>query len=814
MRFFCLVILLLLAGCHAEDKRLPGAHSPVYKLTVTPSQADVPVGFSQSFSHQILQYDGKLQGFVASSDQVPITWISSDPSVATVNQSGEVIALRQGQALITAAITRGEYLLASDTAVVTVTNAVVTQLWITPAQQQLALGLSSRVAAYAKLSDGAVLDVTENAALRWSTPQPELIEVKDGKVTALAVGSATLIASGRANGQEFSAQATVTVTNAVVTQLWITPAQQQLALGLSSRFAAYAKLSDGAVLDVTENAALRWSTPQTELIDVKDGKVTGLAVGSATLIASGRANGQEFSAQATVTVTNAVVTQLWITPAQQQLALGLSSRVAAYAKLSDGAVLDVTENAALRWSSPQPELIDVKDGKVTGLAVGSATLIASGRANGQEFSAQATVTVTEAEIIELWIENDSNSLAVGLQTQLQAYVRLSDNRVIDVGRDERVQWYTEAPAILQISNSSGGKGVVTGVSVGDAVVTLTAEYRGQRYSTSTTLSIRDAVLVELVLETRTLSLPKGLSATVNLSGRLSDGTLVDLSKDSRLSWYTDSSDIVEVNQGVMKALKSGSATIIVRSDCYEGQCFDELELTVTDPVVIALEVSAPKLTVTEFFGVQLRVLAQYSDNSVFDVTQAVTWNTDPALRVVNGYVSAERFTEGGIYELVAHYQELDSAPTIVEMVSAKRSIVIGRETSFATEVSSDIYPELAFQGSAVLDGIYDAKTGALIAGGFGGGLNPIDQQAYADTMLLKRVSSITGIAGTAWAGSKGSPLLQMLEWNEGDLAKKIGKLNAGVSTSVQIENTIYGIVVYSSNATQPRYITGIQFIYK
>ncbi|PJG59770.1 Ig-like domain-containing protein, partial [Aeromonas cavernicola] len=194
-----------------------------------------------------------------------------------------------------------------------------------------------------------------------------------------------------------------TITNAVVTELQITPQDSSLAIGLSEQLKAEAILSDGQVLNVTANTAVSWSSSNPAVATINSsgtdkGIVTGVSAGSVTITASGEANGQRFSATAQVTITSAVMTELQITPQDSSLAIGLSERLKGEAILSDGQVLDVTANDAVSWSSSNPAVATIissgaNKGMVTGVSAGSVTITASGEANGQRFSATAEVEV-------------------------------------------------------------------------------------------------------------------------------------------------------------------------------------------------------------------------------------------------------------------------------------------------------------------------------------------------------------------------------------------------------------------------------------
>jgi hypothetical protein len=93
------------------------------------------------------------------------------------------------------------------------------------------------------------------------------------------------------------------------------------------------------------------------------------------------------------------VTRLQVTPATADVPVGLEQQYIATAFLSDGTSLEVTNNAALSWSSSDPGIATISNtetsgkGLATGVAPGTVTITASGTANGQSFSDMAQLTV-------------------------------------------------------------------------------------------------------------------------------------------------------------------------------------------------------------------------------------------------------------------------------------------------------------------------------------------------------------------------------------------------------------------------------------
>ncbi|MCS3770605.1 hypothetical protein HNP12_004748 [Aeromonas hydrophila] len=224
-------------------------------------------------------------------------------------------------------------------------------------------------------------------------------------MTGVAPGEMTVTASGKANGQSFSASVKVSISSAVVMALQVTPARVSLPVGLKQQLKAEVTLSDGSVFDVTDNDALSWSGNNAQIATVGNsgqdkGRVTGVAPGEMTVTASGKANGQSFSASVEVSIGSAVVTTLQIIPTDISLPVGLKQQLKAEVTLSDGSVFDVTDSDALSWSGSDVQIATVGNsgqdkGRVTGVAPGEITVTASGKANGQSFSANAKVDVND-----------------------------------------------------------------------------------------------------------------------------------------------------------------------------------------------------------------------------------------------------------------------------------------------------------------------------------------------------------------------------------------------------------------------------------
>lgn len=131
---------------------------------------------------------------------VGVTWSSSDTSIATVDSTGKVTAVKEGQATITATTTDGSNL--SATCIINVTNPITTGISLNKISDSLTIGQTDNLVA---ITTPAAVQVT------WSSSDSSIVMVDStGKITAIKEGQVTITAT-TADGT--TATCAVTVTN-------------------------------------------------------------------------------------------------------------------------------------------------------------------------------------------------------------------------------------------------------------------------------------------------------------------------------------------------------------------------------------------------------------------------------------------------------------------------------------------------------------------------------------------------------------------------------------------------------------------------
>ncbi|MGL5800752.1 MAG: Ig-like domain-containing protein, partial [Plesiomonas sp.] len=274
-------------------------------LRVEPDAGLIPVGLDYKFTAFAIFSDGST---VDVTKQPALTWSIDNTEVATIDASkgkkGVAKGLNVGTAMVKAsAIVKGVEF--SDTATLTVTDAVVTRLEIAPSSASVTVGLDVSLAATAFLSDGTSRDVTYDAALSWHSLNTSIATVSSvtadkGVVRGVRAGNTIIRATGIYNGKFFSADAALTVNDAVVTRLDITPKIMSVAKGNQAHFKAIALLNNGQEINVTDHLTLSWSSNNPSVATITtghrngNGTVTGVNLGVVTVHAQSRIGGVNF----------------------------------------------------------------------------------------------------------------------------------------------------------------------------------------------------------------------------------------------------------------------------------------------------------------------------------------------------------------------------------------------------------------------------------------------------------------------------------------------------------------------------------------
>jgi hypothetical protein len=200
--------------------------------------------------------------------QVDWTVPPADAAVASINPLGLVTGLNKGPATITATALP-PLGTASGSAIVTVNDAVLTSIAITPANFSLPNGATQQLTATGTFSDLSTQDLTSSVI--WNAGSLGAIN-SAGLLTATAPGTGTITASQP--GVEGTTG--LTVTNATLMSITVTPATSSIAVGSAIPLFATCSYSAGPPRDCTTQVGWQSSAVGTATVDSSGSLAPGL----------------------------------------------------------------------------------------------------------------------------------------------------------------------------------------------------------------------------------------------------------------------------------------------------------------------------------------------------------------------------------------------------------------------------------------------------------------------------------------------------------------------------------------------------------
>ena len=279
-----------------------------------------------------------------------------------------------------------------------------------------------------------------------------------GLVTALSPGETNVYAIYG----DISGSAPVSVTDAILAAIDITPQDALLPIGLTQQYEAVGTFSDSSTQNITPLATWVSSDPNVATIDPK-GLATTLATGSITITGSW----QGIEASTSLQVTSAKLNTIKITPADITIAQGTTVQFKAEGTYSDGQIKDITAMANWQSSANSVAIVD-NEGLAEGISSGRTDIKATYDENGIIISGGAVLRVSDAVIQSILITPENSTIQSGETQQYTATGTFSDNTQQDITFD--VTWLSNDSSVGSISNSSVSRGLFTSIASGTTFI--------------------------------------------------------------------------------------------------------------------------------------------------------------------------------------------------------------------------------------------------------------------------------------------------------------------------------------------------------
>jgi len=490
----------------------------------------------------------------------PVTWRSSAPAVALVDNHGVVTALTSGTTVIRASVA-GQ----ADSAFVTVSPQALGSVTMDPmSTAPLFVGDRRTLTVTVRNPAGAVLT---GRTIAWSSANPAVATVSTtGVVTAVGVGTTTIAAESGG----LVAEATLVVIDRAAS-VSLTPNAIRVPRGRTEVLTAVVRNAAGVAL--TDRRAVTWTSSAPTVATVNsDGTVTGVGNGTASITATV----EGISAVAAITVVDPVASVL-VTPPSVTLSVGMTQQVSASARDAKGASLT---GRPVTWASSNPLSVSVSaSGVLTAVSPGSAVITAT----VEGVDATATVTVLRP-VASVSVTPAQSNLFIGRTLQLAASARDAQG-VSLTGR--AVTWASADPAIATISAT----GLVTALAAG--TVTMTAEVEGVEGSTVITTVALPPAVTGIQASVDTVVLFAGQMRAVTATVTQPTGAPA-----ASITYGTVMPSVATVsNTGVITAVGPGTAKITVTATVAGNTNFSAAtQSTTIDVIVRPLPVASVQIT--------------------------------------------------------------------------------------------------------------------------------------------------------------------------------------------------------------------------
>lgn len=473
-----------------------------------------------------------------------------------------------------------------------------------------------------------------NTTVIWSTSNASVASVDRGKIQAHAPGKAVITVTTDDGGKKATCDVTVNARVIPVKSVSLDNSSLALRVGEQETLKATVLPEDAT------NKNISWFSSNEGVASVSStGTVFALAAGTSVICVKTEDGNLEAQCQVVVTVA---VSGITLNPTELSLDEGESKSITATITPSDASDQEIS------WESSDTSIATVDGGMVTGVKAGMAVITATTKDGGKTASCTVTV-IAHAKSISL--NKTSLRLEKGASETLQATV-LPENTT-----DKSIVWSSSDPAVAKVAED----GTVMAIGPGNATICAKTVDGGKQAECAVTVIVS---VSSLSLNPSMLQLKAGETSALTLTISPEDATERDI------TWSSSSSSVATVKDGVVTAVKSGSARITAKSS--NG-------VTATCDVTVIVPVTG--ITVNP----QSLVLEQYTSGNI-TATVLPSGATDKSVTWKSSDTSIATVSNGTVQALTPGTVDI-TATTVDGGYTAKCSVTVEKEKTKVTSLS-------------------------------------------------------------------------------------------------------------------------------
>ena len=621
-----------------------------------------------------------------------INWTSTDTSVATIDSTGLVTAVKKGTTQINATMVNKELFGTDEMHTATITINVIDSFAVSESQHIMNVGDSFDISA---------IVTDQSATVTWVSSDESVAKgavSKDNKfgatITGVSKGTATITATQIIDGVAKYATCEVSVKEPVV-NVEISPAQIEILRG--SKYPL--------VIEFTpfrpDNMNVMWVSSDNSIVTVDDkGVITGVKGGQAAVSVISE-DGIKV-ASCTVTVREPVTSiQLDVHRVTTSLLTGTYQLTYTIEPKGEGVNRDVT------WTSSAPDIATVSEnGLVTFLKPGKATIVVKtidGGISGNlidtcEFYINNPVTSVDLDYTDI-------TLKMGEEFRLTALVLPED------ASDKTVLWSSSDTNVATVNEN----GMVTAVNSGSATILCKSADSGETSMCNVTVY---QPVTGVTISNESMTVRKGQEFWLNATCQPENAM------NKLIIWSSSDTSIATVDKnGKVTAVEPGDCVITATSQ--DSGVTARCSLTVTQPITgISLNTNAKTILAGEKFVIIPTIEPLDADNKNVTYTSSdtsvATVDSDGIVTGVRGgktVIIVKTEERGLIASCLVTVQEFVSS---VNITQDSAQMNLGAVLQLQAEVLNETATNRKLTWSSTNNGILQVdSTGKVTAVGMG-----------------------------------------------------------------------------------------------
>jgi hypothetical protein len=502
-------------------------------LTISPLINRLNVGTSAQYQAVLVSQQG---------GQVDVTnqalWLIDEASLATVNNSGSVLAQAEGEAIISATFND---LVATSSLIIT--DKTLQSLKVSPIQATTLVGLETQFFSTAIFDDGSTQDVTLDS--NWSSDSSAVsVDTSTGLVLA-ELETAPNVAVIRADFAGQSAEADLVVTNANVIALRVDPANSVLPIDNLQAYRASLVLGTvpvEEVIDVSQQVV--WSVADDNVASISNedfnrGLLQALTAGDTNVVAELAFSDIFERAEATLSVVPISLVSLAVSPADLSVVRGTTGNYIAIGSYNNDEQRNVTSSAT--WVSSNNSIVNIQ---ANGAEAGNAYAVVPGESSISAalsgVSAATSVTVISPALTRIEVFPVDPSRPKGASQPFNAVAYFVDGNSQDV--TQLASWQSSNEAIAELEPRIAGQ--VKTINVGSS--DLSATWNG--LSASSLLTVTGALPESLKIVPANEIIPRNIDSNYRAYLRYSDNSTEEVT--GQVIWSSLDETIATISNGV------------------------------------------------------------------------------------------------------------------------------------------------------------------------------------------------------------------------------------------------------------------------